>query len=355
MQRFLESAALCFLAVLLAVPAFAQGGERPPSPVVTAKVTSGDMAPETEFIGTVYFTEISNVAAEVEGKVVSLDVMDGQRVKQGDPLVTLSSDILDSSIANARALVEQAKANYELAKLENERTTKLFKSRTVAEGEYDSKRLTALSAEKQMIAARAILNRLLTERGKKTIRAPYDGVVLERKAFRGDWISVGATVAVMAADNDFDVVVNAPREAFGVVKPGLGVTVRVAGRDVPGTVFAAIPKGDVATRTFPVKIRVHNDGFLAEGMEARVVLPKGLGGMTMIVPRDAIISSRGQTVVWAVIDGKAQPMPVFVVGYRGMEAGVKSKTLQEGMDVVVKGNERLQPQQPVAAQPMKRQ
>ncbi|WP_338667564.1 efflux RND transporter periplasmic adaptor subunit [Pseudodesulfovibrio methanolicus] len=355
MQRFLEGAALCFLAVLLAVPAFAQGGERPPSPVVTAKVTTGDMAPETEFIGTVYFTEISNVAAEVEGKVVSLDVVDGQRVKKGDPLVTLSSDILDSSIANARALVEQAKANYELAKLENERTTKLFKSRTVAEGEYDSKRLTALSAEKQMIAARAILNRLLTERGKKTIRAPYDGVVLERKAFRGDWISVGATVAVMAADRDFDVVVNAPREAFGVVKPGLEVSVRVAGRDVPGTVFAAIPKGDVATRTFPVKIRVHNDGFLAEGMEARVVLPKGLGGMTMIVPRDAIISSRGQTVVWAVVDGKAQPMPVFVVGYRGMEAGVKSKTLKEGMDVVVKGNERLQPQQPVAAQPMKGQ
>jgi RND family efflux transporter MFP subunit len=353
MRKILESAIVVCLITLLAVPALAQsGGDRPPSPVVTAKVTSGDMAPETEFIGTAYFSEISNVAAEVEGKVLSLDVADGQRVAKGDPLVTLSSDILDSSIANARALVEQATANYELAKLENERTTKLFESRTVAEGEYDSKRLTALSAEKEMIAAKAILNRLLTERAKKTIRAPYDGVVIERRAFRGDWVSVGTTVAVMAEDKDFDVVVNAPREAFGVVKPGLGVTVRVAGREVPGTVFAAIPKGDVATRTFPVKIRVRNDGFLAEGMEARVVLPKGLGGMTMIVPRDAVISFRGQTVVWAVVDGKAMPMPVYVVGYRGMEAGVKSKTLEEGMDVVVKGNERLQPQQPVAAQPL---
>ncbi|XXJ20519.1 efflux RND transporter periplasmic adaptor subunit [Desulfovibrio caledoniensis] len=355
MRKVLESAVVLCLMMLLAVPASAQQGERPPSPVVTAKVTSGDMAPETEFIGTVYFSEISNVAAEVEGKVVSLDVQDGQRVKKGDQLVVLSSDILDSSIANARALLEQAKADFELAKLENERTTKLYQSRTVAEGEYDSKRLTALSAEKETIAAQAILNRLLTERAKKTIRAPYDGVVIERKAFRGDWISVGATVAVMAEDQDFDVVVNAPREAFGVVKPGLAVTVRVAGRDVPGTVFAAIPRGDVATRTFPVKIRVRNDGFLAQGMEARVVLPKGLGGTTMIVPRDAIISSRGQMVVWAVVDGKAQPMPVYVVGYRGMEAGVKSTTLKEGMDVVVKGNERLQPQQPVAAQPMARQ
>lgn len=353
MKRVLLSLAVVCLAVSLAAPVLAQQGERPPSPVVVGKVTSGDMAPQTEFIGTVYFTEISNVAAEVEGKVLSLDVEEGQRVKKGDSLVSLSSDILDRSIANARALMDQAQADFELAKRENERTTKLFQSRTVAEGEYDSKRLAALSAEKKMIAARAILNRLQMEREKKTIRAPYDGVVLERKVFRGDWVSVGAVVTEMARDEEFDVVVNAPREAFGVVKPGLEVAVDVAGRQVPGKVFAAIPKGDVATRTFPVKIRVHNDGFLAEGMEARVVLPKGLGGKTLIVPRDAVISARGQMVVWAVVDGKAVPMPVFVVGYRGMEAGVKSKDLQEGMDVVVKGNERLQPQQPVAAQPMR--
>ncbi|MCJ2166085.1 MULTISPECIES: efflux RND transporter periplasmic adaptor subunit [unclassified Pseudodesulfovibrio] len=353
MKRVFQVLVVICSAVVLAVPAFAQKpGERPPSPVVTGKVTSGDMAPQTEFIGTVYFTEISNVAAEVEGKLVSLNVEDGQRVRKGDPLVVLSSDILDRSIANARALMDQAQADFELAKRDNERTTKLYNSRTVAEGEYDSKRLAALSSEKKMIAARAILNRLQIEREKKTIRSPYDGVVLERKAFRGEWVSTGSVVAVVARDDEFDVVVNAPREAFGVVKPGLEVVINVAGREIPGKVFAAIPKGDVATRTFPVKIRVANDGFLAEGMEARVVLPEGLGGTTLIVPRDAIISSRGQMVVWAVIDGKAVPMSIYVVGYRGMEAGVKSKELREGMDVVVKGNERLQPQQPVAAQPM---
>jgi len=344
--------ALC----ILASPAMAQKpGERPPSPVVVDKVTSGDMAPQTEFIGTVFFTETSNVAAEVDGKVVALSVQEGQRVKQDAPLVVLSSDILDRTIANARALLEQAKADYELAKRENERTTKLYESQTVAEGEYDSKRLAALAAEKKMIASEAIVNRLEIEKAKKTIRAPYSGVVLERKVFRGEWVSKGAVVMDVARDDEFDVVVNAPREAFGVVRAGLKVMIAVAGKELPGTVFAAIPKGDVATRTFPVKIRVKNDGSLAQGMEARVVLPKGVGGKTLIVPRDAIISARGQMVVWAVIDGQAVPQPVYVVGYRGMVAGVKSKTLKEGMDVVVKGNERLQPQQPVAAQPANKQ
>ncbi len=173
--------------------------------------------------------------------------------------------------------------------------------------------------------------------------------------YRGEWVSKGAVVLQMARDDEFDVVVNAPREAFGVVKPGLKVMVNAAGKELPGEVFAAIPKGDVATRTFPVKIRVKNDGSLAQGMEARVLLPKGVGGTTLIVPRDAIISARGQMVVWTVVDGMAVPQPVYVIGYRGMMAGVKSQTLKEGMDVVVKGNERLQPQQPVAAQPVKAQ
>ncbi|MBG0790793.1 MAG: efflux RND transporter periplasmic adaptor subunit [Desulfovibrionaceae bacterium] len=353
MKRAIRVFTVCCLAVLFAAPAPAQDkGPPPATPVVVGKVTCGDMAPQTEYIGTVYFTETSDVAAEVDGKLVSLDVQEGQRVKAGDPLVTLSSDILDQSIANAKALMDQAQADYELAALENERTTTLYESRTVAEGEYDSKRLAATSARQRVAAAKATLNQLHMERSKKTIRAPYDGVVTARKIFRGEWVSKGSVVATVARDDEFDVVVNAPRDAFGVVRPGLAVTVGVAGKELPGEVFAAIPMGDVATRTFPVKIRVKNDGSLAQGMEARVVLPKGLGGKTLIVPRDAVISARGQLVVWAVLDGKAMPMPVRVVGYRGMEAGVQSESLKEDMDVVVKGNERLQPQQPVAAQPL---
>jgi RND family efflux transporter MFP subunit len=331
--------------------AFAQGGERPPSPVVTAKVGSGDMAPQAEFIGTVYFTEISNVASEVVGKVVDLRVHDGQRVAKGDIMVVLSATLLDKQIRRARALAQQAKAEYEFARLEHRRIETLFKSRSVAEGEFDSKRLTAEALQSKYEAMQAELAELLDEADKKTIRAPYDGVVIDVPVSRGEWMSVGSVVAVTARDDQFDVVVNAPKEAYGVVKPGLKVGIRVAGTELSGAVFAVIPRGDVATRTFPVKIRVENSGVLAEGMEARVVLPRGLGGATLIVPRDAVISVRGNQVVWAVVDGKAVPVPVYVVGFRGLLAGVKSDKLKEGMDVVVKGNERLRPEQPVAATP----
>lgn len=354
MTTLMKSTLLLLLSLMLAMPAMAQKpGERPPSPVVVTKVTTGDMAPQSEFIGTVYFSEISNVASEVTGKVVDIKVTDGQRVKKGDVMVVLSSSLLAKSIRNARALAQKAKAEYESAKLEHDRVATLFKTRSVAEGEFDSKRLTADALQYQYEAKQAELSRLLEEAAKKTIRAPYDGLVIDVKANRGEWMSVGSVVVVTARDDEYEVVVNAPKEAFGVVKPGLKVGIKTAGFDLPGEVFAVVPRGDVATRTFPVKIRVENNGALAEGMEARVVLPRGLGGKTMIVPRDAVISARGQQVVWAVVDGQAQPMPVYVVGYRGLLAGVKSKALQEGMDVVIKGNERLRPGQAVAAQPQK--
>jgi RND family efflux transporter MFP subunit len=338
------------LAVCAAAPSQAQTG-RPPSPVVTAKVTSGDMAPQSEFIGTVFFTEIADVASEVAGKVTDLRVTDGQRVSQGDVMVVLSSSLLDKQIRRARALAQHARAEYEFARLEHQRVETLFKSRSVAEGEFDSKRLTADGLLNKYEAAQAELAQLLEELDKKTIRAPFDGVVIDVPVSRGEWMSVGSTVAVVARDDHFDVVVNAPGEAYGVVKPGLPVNVRTAGVEMKGTVFAVIPRGDVATRTFPVKIRVESNGTLAEGMEARVSLPRGVGGETLVVPRDAIISARGEQVVWTVQDGKAVAIPVYVVGFKGLLAGVRADKLKVGMDVVVKGNERLNPGQPVAATP----
>lgn len=343
-------AASILMLMLFAVPALAQEskGGPPPAVVVTGTVTAGQVAPQTEYVGTVFFSEQSDVAAEVEGKVVDIPVNHGSKVAKGDLLVQLSTDIIDRKIANARALMNQAKAEYETARLEGERVTKLFDSKSVAEGEYDNKRLGAESAQMKFIASRAVMNRLLLEKQKKAIRAPFDGIVLERKASRGEWVGVGSVVALMGRNDEFDVECNVPARASSVIQEGLEVVVRVGDKEVPGKVYAVIPKGDVSTRTFPIKIRVKSPGWLAEGMEARVALPSAPAGKTLIVPRDAVISSRGQMVVWAVVEGKAVPMPVRVTGFRGLEAGVTSEKLQEGMTVVVKGNERLRPGQAVA-------
>jgi multidrug efflux pump subunit AcrA (membrane-fusion protein) len=80
---------------------------------------------------------------------------------------------------------------------------------------------------------------------------------------------------------------------------------------------------------------------LIEGMSAKVVLPTAKPKKSLIVPRDSVISMFGQSVVFTVNDSKAGMLPVNVIGYEGLSAGVEARGLQAGMQVVVEGNERL--------------
>jgi RND family efflux transporter MFP subunit len=330
-----------------AVPGLAQQ-EQPPAQVVTAEARPGHVAPSTEIVGSIRFAEISDVASEVGGKVLRVAVKDGQRVKQGDVLVKLSADLLRKELAAKKKRYDQAEAEMDLAQRNRRRTTKLFESKVVHEGEYDAMRLTAAAEEAEAASIMAELSRLNLMLKKKTIRAPFDGVVLSRKVYTGEWVSRGQAVAKVARGDAFDAVANAPESVFLNLESGQTVTVKAAGRTIQGKIYALIPKGDVATRTFPVKIRITDTKGLSEGMEARVRLPSGEKQQVVIVPRDAVIKKRGQNLVYAVVQGQAKPIPVQVVGYQGLEAGVAANGLKPGMQVVTKGNERLRPGQPVA-------
>ncbi len=155
-------------------------------------------------------------------------------------------------------------------------------------------------------------------------------------------------MATIARDDTVDVVVDVPEHMIRYVKQGMDLSVKAGGGVVKGKVFAVVPRGDVATRTFPLKIRIDNPETLKEGMEARVELPIAERKQSLIVPRDAVINLFGSMVVFAVVDSKAKMIPVKVIGYEETTAGVNANGLEEGMKVVVKGNERLRDGQPVS-------
>jgi multidrug efflux pump subunit AcrA (membrane-fusion protein) len=83
-------------------------------------------------------------------------------------------------------------------------------------------------------------------------------------------------------------------------------------------------------------------------MSARVILPTANSVQTLIVPRDAVISKFGQNVVFAASDSRARMIPVKVIGYSGLDAGVESTDLKVGMLVVLEGVERLRDKQAIA-------
>lgn len=319
----------------------------PPARVVVGEVSTGVISPQVEFVGTVYYKEVSRVASEVDGSVGEVYFEEGERIKKEGVLVKLSSDILEKTILSRVASYEETVTDLEKARRDLERMEGLYKEGVIAEQVYDEHNFRVKGLEKRAVSLKRDVERLEVELNKKVIKAPYDGVVIKRHVERGEWLSPGSPVATLARYDFVDVVVNLPEWIIGFIGSGREVKVRAGGGEFAGKVSQIIPKGDVSTRTFPVKIRLKNPGHLKEGMEARVRLPAGKGIKTLIVPRDAVITVFGRTVIFAVVDSKARMLPVNVTGYEGTKTGIKGEGLKEGMKVVVKGHERLRDGQPV--------
>ena len=324
--------------------------EMPPAKVSVAKVIRGRVAPQSEFIATIFFQEISDTASEMSGLVGMVHFEEGQRVKKGQVLVELGSEILRKRLQATTASFEQSLAELEIAGIDLKRKEKLLKKKSISKQSYDENRFQVIGLEKRAAALKAEVERFEIELEKKIIPAPFDGIVIKRNVDRGEWISEGETVAVIGKDDTIDIVAEVPERFIQYITIGMQVSATVNGGDFVGTVIAIVPRGDVATRTFPVKIRTPNKYALIEGMSARVTLPTDKITQALIIPRDAVISKFGQNVVFAVVDAKSKMIPIQIVGYDGLSAGVESLELAEGMFVVVEGNERLRNGQAVVFQ-----
>jgi RND family efflux transporter MFP subunit len=277
----------------------------------------------------------------MDGLVEAVSFEEGQRVKKGKVLVKLSDDLLHKTLKAEKASYEEVLSDLERAERELARADNLYKEELISEQTYDDRKFSVKGITNKSQSLKAKVERLEAELQKKVIKAPFSGVVIKKHVDRGEWISRGASVATIARDDVVDIVVEIPEQALKAVKQGTNATVRAGENEIRGKVFAVIPQGDISTRTFPVKIRIRNSMSLKEGMEARVSLPVRHKRKTLIVLRDAVITVFGDTVVFAVIDSEARMIPVEVVGYQGMTAGVHAEGLAEGMSVVIKGNERL--------------
>jgi membrane fusion protein (multidrug efflux system) len=323
----------------------------PPANVSVVKVKTGRVAPQSEFIATIFYQEISETAAEISGLVEAVRFEEGQHLKKGQILVELGSDILQKRLQGAKASYEQALSELAIARINLKRRETLFQKKSISQQTYDENKYRVIGTEKRAASLYAQFEQIKIELDKKIIRAPFDGVVIKRHVDRGEWISEGESVAMIGKDDVIDIVAELPEQFIQYIKIGMRVKAAANGKDFSGTVIAIVPRGDIATRTFPVKIRTANQYFLIEGMSARVTLPKGEIKETLIVPRDAVLLKFGKNVVFVADQSKATMLPVEIIGFEGLDAGVTSPGLKEDMFVVVEGNERLRDGQKVSFKP----
>lgn len=309
--------------------------------VEVSLITRGIAEPMVELVGSIRYARVSRVAAEVGGIVDTIHFTAGARVNAGQPLVKLRSDLLEARLAGTRANHRQAQLELERADKDLRRIKALFADKSVSESLYDENYYRVLAQKKRVIALKAILDYQQLQIQKTQINAPFDGLVQAKLTEQGEWVAAGGKVAVIADDQQLEVEVDVQRHLLDFLEAGRQISVRSAGQDYTGLFVNFLPQGNIATRSFTVKLKLEQAQGLIAGMQAYVSLPSGSKINSFLVPRDAVINQFGKQIVFLAVEGKAKMVTVQILGHQGMLVAVKGPGLTDDQQVVTKGNERI--------------
>ena len=344
---------------------------RPPPPaaadepvlVAVDAVRSEPLSETVAVIGRLVALESGEVATRVPGTVAEVAVRVGERVKAGAVLATLMADrataerdLRAAEVAAAEAAVAVARARLALKRQEVGRLDSLKASPAFGEARYlDLRQEVQIAeadlaqAEAAVAPARAQLRLAEIALADSTIRAPYAGIVTRRFADVGAYLQAGAPVATLIDDQLLEVEADVPAVRLAGLTSGAPVLVLIDDRRVSASVRAILPVENTATRTRTVRFRAELDAThdRAANRAVTVHIPAGPTRIALTVHKDAVLYRAGQTQVFRAARGRAALQTVRL-GDAAFERFEVLDGLAAGDLVVIRGNERLKPDQEIA-------
>ncbi len=403
--------------------------------VVSSRPAEAGAVQGTAANGYVVAARRAALSADTPGRIVAMNVTEGSVVREGEVVAELFRDEYAASLARAEAalgtaeasvgsaeaalgsaerLVEQrdselaalqgdiedADAQFDLAKLRFDRAKELVASKIASQDELDAATtnlesatarrtvargrlaagLTAVTqAEAQVVEARARIEVAKAQAGearaardlaqvtldKTEVRAPFDGVVVLKDAEVGEVVSPNSqggsnargSVCTMVDFDSLEVQADVPESSLQAVQVGGRVSIFLDAfpeKVYPGRVDRIWPTADRQKATIEVRARFdQRDEMLRPEMGVRIVfLPADTGepapvtaeqplAAVILLPEDAVVRLEGQDVVFVYEQGVARVRPVTVGGRRGSRVAVDSG-LAEGEQVIAAPPARLE-------------
>ena len=266
-------------------------------PLVTVcRVRKGVVFEDAAFAqGTVRAKESATIAARVPGTIDDLLVSEGDVVKKGAPLFRVDR----ANLENAAKLAE---ISNEKAQLDFKRLSRLVKDGAVTRDAFEKAEVGAKSAALQLAVAQKNL-------ADSEVKAPFDGIVTEKKKDVGDFVAPGAPVLKMDNAAAYEIRFALNSSDYGKVKVG-ETRVRLVGVAADGfPVVYKSPSVNQATRTFEIRIAVPKTDDLAPGMirDATVVFSRRVSDA---LPASAVNPIDGTNCLAAVRGGRLVRLPV---------------------------------------------
>ena len=251
----------------------------PPPSAVSTLIAKREMWPSTlHVIGTAAAIQGVTVSADLPGTVDKIHFESGQAVHAGDVLVELDT-------RQERAQLAAAESDRDLAQINYQREQKLVSEGVVPRTEFDNAAAQAKSTEAHVGEIRATIDR-------KTIRAPFSGILGIRQVNLGQYLAAGQAIVPLQSLNPIYVNFGTPQQATAQVKAGSQLMITsddLPGLQFPGRVTAIDSVVDQATRNIQVQATLSNpQGRLRPGMYVQVELTMGKSRDVIALPSTAI-------------------------------------------------------------------
>ncbi|ART80393.1 efflux RND transporter periplasmic adaptor subunit [Oceanisphaera avium] len=267
----------------------------PSYPVTTMEVTPKDWTPRIAAIGFIEPIQGIDISNESSGIVRAIHFESGQKVKAGDVLLELDADVEKANLRSAQGRVHSVEANLK-------RTRQLLNRGSVSQGQLDEAQASYQELIGQVDSLKATIAR-------RTIRAPFDGVMGIRNAFLGQYLNAGTDIARLEDSSQFRIRFTIPQTRIADIAVGQALNIFVdayPATPFEGEVTAIEPQVNPDSGVVQVQASIPNqDGKLRSGMFAKLDVQLPVQHEQILVPQTAInFTLYGQTVY---VVSKQQP------------------------------------------------
>ena len=281
--------------------------------LASGPVITGSIEPERK----------ADLRAEVGAVVMQVLKENGEAVKKGDLLVRLDDTSLRDSMNSANEAVRASSQSLEQAERVLARQKTLKSSGMVSSQVLEDAEVRRNNALSDLSAARARLVAANQQLSRTLVRAPFDGIVSERKVSAGDTAQVGKELVKVVDPSSMRFEGRVSADKVGVVKTGQNVAFAIngyPGQTFSGKVKRVDPAANSVTRQVEVlvefadKARPGVAGLFAEGrIEAATTA-------ALMIPESALVKQGDDTYAWKIKD-KALVKARLAIGSRDARSG----------------------------------
>jgi len=305
----------------------------PPMPVEIAPVVKQGVSERFEAVGTIEAIEEITVVSEINATVVDIPFTEGSQIAKGELIAQLDDLQLAAEVARAEALYSQSLATYN-------RVKKVVEQNAGTQQDLDDALASLKVSEANLKLAQARLD-------KTRIVAPFNGMIGSRRVSVGSFVITGDAITELANLNEIRINFSAPERFLAELKRGSEVVVYspvYPGHEVKGRIIAIEPIIDSDTRTARIVARVQNPGQkFRPGMSANVSVILTERPEALTIPTEAVFANGNQSFVYIVnADSTVAPAPVTLGTQLSNVVEIVSG-LQEGMNIITAGHQKLFP------------